>query len=130
MESAQTECAVPIEFAPKKHGTLRFCVDHRKLNAVTKNDFYAIPPRETFIASLEKSTLFPRLDANRGYWHFEINAPGRERRLSLCIRDIIVSYYASRTKQRYRYLSTHNDCQIIGSKRQFILVYLHNVVIF
>jgi hypothetical protein len=35
--------ASPILFAEKKDGSLRFCVDYRKLNALTKRDRYPIP---------------------------------------------------------------------------------------
>lgn len=38
IEPAQTEWATPIAFASKKDGSLHFCVEYKKLNAVTKRD--------------------------------------------------------------------------------------------
>lgn len=43
IEPAQTEWASPIVFAPKEDGTVRFCVDYRKVNEITKQDSYPIP---------------------------------------------------------------------------------------
>lgn len=43
IESATTEWAAPILFATKKHGSLRFCVGYRKLDAVTISDLYLLP---------------------------------------------------------------------------------------
>lgn len=41
-EPAQTEWASSVQFALKKDGTLRLCIDYRKGNAVTVRDSYSI----------------------------------------------------------------------------------------
>ena len=41
--------ASPVVFVPKPDGTIRVCVDYRKLNSVTKMDAYTIPSMERMI---------------------------------------------------------------------------------
>lgn len=51
-EAATTEWASPIVFVSKKDGILRFCVNYRRLNAVTERDSYPIPTMDECIESL------------------------------------------------------------------------------
>lgn len=67
MEPAQMEWASPILFAPKKDGTLQFCVDYGKLNAVTKRVFYSIPWMNECFAFLGDAAVSSMLDANSKY---------------------------------------------------------------
>ena len=51
--SPSTDWAALVVFAPKKDGTLQFCVDYRRLNALTVRDTYPIPRMDECIDSLE-----------------------------------------------------------------------------
>ena len=72
IEPSDAEWASPVVFVPKKDGTLRFCVDYRKLNAVTKRDSYPIPRMDECIDSLGEATIFTTLDCNDGYWQVPV----------------------------------------------------------
>lgn len=71
-DSATTEWASSVVFAPKKDGSLRFCVDHRRLNVMTVRDSYPIPKIDECIDSLGTAAIFSTLDANSGYWQIEM----------------------------------------------------------
>ena len=64
IEPATTDWASPIVFVPKADGSLRFCVDYRRLNAMTVRDSYPIPRMDECIDSLGSATVFSTLDCN------------------------------------------------------------------
>lgn len=68
VKPAQSERVSPIVLVRKKYGTLRFCINYRKVKAGTTWDPYQIPGVDDCIDSLGDSTLFSNLDANCGFW--------------------------------------------------------------
>ena len=58
----------PVVLARKKDGTLRFCIDFRQLNAVTKKDAYPIPRIDECLDCLNGSKYFCTMDLASGYW--------------------------------------------------------------
>ena len=56
----------------KKDGSIRFCVDFRKLNSRTIQDAYAIPRKEDSLHLLAGVKYFSKLDLRSGYWQVEV----------------------------------------------------------
>ena len=79
IEPAQSEWASPVLLAPKKDGNLRFCVDFRRLNALSIPDTYPLPRMEDCIDSLGEARLFTTLVALWGYWQVPIAERDRDK---------------------------------------------------
>jgi transposase InsO family protein len=62
IRESKSDAAAPVLFVKKPGGGLRFCVDYRGLNAITKKDRYPLPLlRETFMA-IAKAKHLSKMD--------------------------------------------------------------------
>lgn len=85
---AQSAWASPVVLVLKADGSLRFCVDYRKLNAVTVRDTYPLPRMDECLDSLGESNVFITLDANWGYWQVPVAQKDRENTAFVCHEDL------------------------------------------
>ena len=68
----------PCITVPKPDGSIRFCTDYRKVNAVTKTDAYPIPRVDDCIDRVGKAKFLTKLDLLKGYWCVPLSDRGRE----------------------------------------------------
>ena len=131
IEPASSEWASPIVLVPKSDGSLRFCVDYRRLNAITVPDTYPLPRMDECIDSLGDAAVFTTLDCNSGYWQIPVRPADRD-------KTTFTSHYGI-----YRFLrlpfglrnapATFQraiDVILSGIKWNTCLVYLDDVIIF
>ena len=74
----------PIVLVKKSDGSIRFCVDYRKLNSLTLKDHYPVPLIEERIASVIGSTVFSDLDLTSGYWQFALTESSQKLTAFIC----------------------------------------------
>ncbi len=67
IEPSPAEWSSPIVLVTKKDGSIRFCINYIKLNAVTKLDTYSIPRIEDLMQDLGESQFFTSLDLAGAY---------------------------------------------------------------
>ena len=65
--------ASPVVLVRRKDGTLRFCIDLRKLNECTIKDAYSLHRIEESLDCLNGSKIFMSLDLKSGYWQVELD---------------------------------------------------------
>ena len=68
-----------VVLVKKKDGSLRFCIDYRKVNAVTRKDAYPLPRVDDALDALACCKWFTTLDLLSGYWQVEVDPKDREK---------------------------------------------------
>ena len=72
VQESASPWASPVVLVKKKDGTLQFCVDYRRLNAVTRKDTFPLPQIDDLLNQLSGKTILSTLDAKRGYWQIRV----------------------------------------------------------
>ena len=68
IRDAKLKWARPLVLTPKSDGSMRFCVDDRRLNQLTLRDSYSLSRMQGCLDNLGEATFFTTLDCNSGYW--------------------------------------------------------------
>ena len=79
IEPSESEWASPSVLVRKRDGTVRWCIDMRRLNDVTMKDSFPLPLIEECIDSLDGSVFFSSLDMASGYYQLEVSEEDREK---------------------------------------------------
>ncbi|CAM5143851.1 unnamed protein product [Natator depressus] len=66
--------ASPMVLVPKKDWSVRFCVDYRKLNAITVSDAYPMPRPDELLDKLGGARYLTTMDLTKGYWQVPLDA--------------------------------------------------------
>jgi hypothetical protein len=78
IEASQAPFAAPILFVKKSDGSLRFCIDYRRLNNLTRKDQYPLPLIEETLARIGKACIFTKLDIRQAFHRIRIDPESEE----------------------------------------------------
>ena len=69
---SSSPAAAPVLFAKKPGGGLRFCVDYRALNRLTRKDRYPLPLIQETLRNLSEAVVFTKLDVRAAFYRLRI----------------------------------------------------------
>ena len=77
VQPSMSAWASPVVLVPKKDGSLRFCVDYRQLNSITRKDVFPLPRVDDNLDTFNGTNFFTSLDLASGYWQIELDDDAR-----------------------------------------------------
>ena len=131
IEPSNSPWSSPIVLVKKKDSTYRFCVDYRKLNAVTVKDAYPLPRIDSMLDSLSGSSLYSTLDLATGYWQVQMDKEHKEK-TAFITRDGLFQFkvlpfgVANGPACFERLMET----VLAGLQWKFCLVYLDDIIVY
>ena len=86
------ECpyASAIVLVKKKDGSIRLCVDYRRLNAQTIKDAYNLPRIDDLLQQLSRARYFVALDLLMGYHQIEVAPEDQSKTAFVCCEGLFV----------------------------------------
>ncbi|XP_035770170.1 uncharacterized protein LOC118455412 [Neolamprologus brichardi] len=84
IRESESPYASPIVVVRKKDGSIRLCVDYRKLNARTIRDAYALPNIEETFTALSGAKWFSVMDLKSGYYQVEMAEEDKAKTAFVC----------------------------------------------
>lgn len=128
---SHSDWSSPVVVVPKKNGKPRFCIDYRRLNAVTKKDTYPIPRMDDCLDSLGEAQFFSTLDCTAGYWQVPLRKEDQEKTAFAChdglFEWVVMPFGLTNAPATFQRAL---DIILSGLKWQICLVYLDDVIVF
>jgi hypothetical protein len=132
IERSKSRWAAPIVLVPKKDGTVRFCVEFRKWNNVTKKDSYPLPRIDDCLDALRGAKWFSTVDLQSGYWQVQMDECDKEKTAFVTCRGLdqfrVMAFGLCNAGACFERLM---ECVLAaGLNWQICLLYLDDVIIF
>ena len=80
--------AFPLVPIKKKDGSIRICVDYRKLNEVTLHDSYPLPKIQECLDALQGAKWFSTIDATSGFFQVQNHPDDMDKTAFVCDKGL------------------------------------------
>ena len=131
IEKSSSPWSSPVVLVGKKDGTIRFCIDYRKLNKVTKKDTYPLPRIDETLEILGKAKFASTLDLFSGYWQIPLAPEDKEKTAFVCHEGLfqfnVMPFGLTNAPATFQRAM---ELVLSGLQHEACLVYIDDVIVF
>ena len=129
-DSESPWCSPPV-LVRKKDGSVRFCIDYRRLNDVTVPDKYPLPRIDDVLDALSQGHFFSVIDLKSGYWQIPMHGSDAEKTAFRTYEGLyqftVMPFGLKNAPATFQRLM---DTVLSGLKWKGLLVYMDDIIIY
>jgi hypothetical protein len=131
IEESTSPWSSPVVLVKKKDKTIRFCIDYRRLNAITIKDAFPLPRIDEIFDQLTHAIYFSKFDFKSGYFQVPLSKEDRPK-TAFSTRDnhfqfTVLPQGITNGPATFQRIINH----ILGPTRwQYALAYIDDVIIY
>ena len=130
IKASSSPYSAPCFFVKKKDGSLRMCVDYRRLNAATKKNRYPLPLISELLRTLSQGKIFTTLDLRGAYNLLRIKEGHEEKSAFISkfgqFEFLVMPFGLANAPAQFQAFMN----SLFTGMRNCVLVYLDDIVIF
>jgi len=131
IEPASSPWAANVVLVKKHDGTLRCCIDYRKLNAVTRKDVYPLPRINDCLDALASAKFYSSLDMRSSFNQLPVAPQDRDKTAFICPRGMYryktMPFGLCNASSSFQRLA---DILFSGLHLDVCLVYIDDIIVF
>ena len=131
IEDSESPWSSPPVLVRKKDGSVRFCIDYRRLNDVTIPDKYPLPRIDDVLDALSQGHYFSVIDLKSGYWQIPMHKSDADktafRTCDGLYQFTVMPFGLKNAPATFQRLM---DTVLSGLKWKGLLVYMDDIIIY